>query len=574
MRHIVAGCDKPLNVYSEIGVYYINILPGSFRTVINQPWHLRIIMRDISRPSIRLLLLLLFLISTGPIPAFAQSNMQTPAEASGFTQYTTYSEMMNYLKGIQASSLDMRLAIYGKSWEGRELPVAIFSRPSVRKPWEALISGKPIAVLAANVHGGERTLRESLLILIRELATRGTEENGLLDDLVILVVPSVNPDGLMATPRPTRGNAWGIDLNRDYMKLEQQALANYAANVINTWHPHVLVDGHNGGSYPYNICYAPPTHASPDQRITQICDRELFPYINGRMEREGYKSFYYSGGNETQWRTGGSDPRIARNYMGFTNSIGILFESPRQETETGIRSGLVAYKAVVEYTRDHPDKVRAVVDGARWETVKMGDSADGLLTVEQTYGPEDFPVTYQISRETGSGERTLVTVTSDSLMKKPVPIIQREYPYAYLLPRDAVDAVALLRRHNIVVEVLQDTISLEVQAYKPSEISFRREYNHSAAVVVEVEEVLTITQRFPKGTYVIPTGQVMGRVAAHLLEPETNDNVVRWNTMDAWLPLSDAPTFSRRGAGREPPPKIIPIYKVMQPTPMPTRIVY
>jgi len=91
---------------------------------------------------------------------------------------------------------------------------------------------------------------------------------------------------------------------------------------------------------------------------------------------------------------------------------------------------------------------------------------------------------------------------------------------------------------------------------------------------VEVEEVVTITQRFPAGTYVIPTGQFMGRVAAHLLEPETNDNVVRWNTMDAWLPLSQPSSrFGGRGrAGAEPPPRVIPIYKVMQQVPMPTRI--
>ena len=41
---------------------------------------------------------------------------------------------------------------------------------------------------------------------------------------------------------------------------------------------------------------------------------------------------------------------------------------------------------------------------------------------------------------------------------------------------------------------------------------------------------------YPKGTFIIRTGQVMGRVAAHLLEPETNDSVVRWNAMDALLP--------------------------------------
>lgn len=525
-----------------------------------------------------LLAAVLFVLAVSPVQG---QQIQTPAELSGFTEYTTYSEMMDYLKAVQGSSTEMSLTIYGESYEGRELPVAIFGRPRVRQPWEALVSGKPIALVAANVHGNEPTLRESLLILIRELATKGSPENGMLDGLVILVVPSINPDGQMAEPRPTRGNSWGIDLNRDYMKLEQEALASYVTNLVNTWHPYVVVDGHNGGSYPYNICYAPTSHDTPDKRIIQLCNQEIFPYMNGRMEENGYRSFYYSGAarnNPGVWNTGGYDPRISRNYVSFTNSIGILFESPGgQDMETGIRSGLVGYKSILEFALQNPEKVMDIVNSARWETVQMGSSAEGEITVEQTYGPEDFTVTYQVRVDRDS---PLITVTSDSLMQKPVPLLKRERPYAYLLPRDAVAAVEMLKRHNIAIEVLQDTLTLEVQAYVPGEITYMREYNHDAAVAVEVAEVVTFTQRFPTGTYVIPTGQIMGRVASHLLEPETNDNVVRWNTMDAWLPLSPARGFGGRGGrggrggGGEPPPRVIPIYKVMQPVPMPTRVIH
>jgi len=543
-------------------------------------------MRISTRVQIQFSILLAILVLADPPPGLSQpavqgpAGLQTAAEASGFSEYTSYSEMMDYLQAVQASSTEMRLAIYGTSYEGRELPIAIFSRPSIRRPWEALVSGKPIVLLAANVHGGERTLRESALILIREFATPGTGMNRLLDDLVVLVVPSINPDGLMVSPRATRGNAWGIDLNRDYVKLEQQALFCYVTNVVNTWHPHVVVDGHNGGSYPYNICYLGPTHASADPEIIRLCDHEIFPLINTMMEAEGFKAFYYSGGNEMQWRVGGSDPRICRNYMGFRNTVGILFESPgRQERDIGIRSGMVAYKAVVNYTHQNPDRVMETVSRARWKTIEMGDSAEGDVTVEQVYGPEDFSVTYQTT--VGPREsRELITVISDSLMKKPVPTMKRKRPYAYLLPRQAIAAVALLERHGIAVEVLQDTLTVEVEAYSLDSVEYLREYDHNAAVRTRIGEVVTLARRFPKGTYVIPTGQAMGRLVSHMLEPETNDNVVRWNTMDAWLPLAPP---SRRFRGRpgggqvqpaEPQPRLIPIYKVMEPIPLPTRIRY
>lgn len=153
------------------------------------------------------------------------TDLRTQAEQSGFKEYTSDDNMMRYLQDVQATSLEMRLGTYGATHAERQLPYAIFSRPAVTQPWEAWTLGKPIIVLAAGVHGGERTLRASVILYGRELADRTSEANKLLDDLVILVVPQINPDGFSAQPNPTRGNTWGIDLNRDYMKLEQPEIA-------------------------------------------------------------------------------------------------------------------------------------------------------------------------------------------------------------------------------------------------------------------------------------------------------------------------------------------------------------
>ena len=233
----------------------------------------------------------------------------------------------------------MRLGFYGETHEGRKLPYEIFSRPTVTQPWEAWALGKPVVVLAANVHGGERTLRESVLVLTRELADRTSEANRLLDDLVILVVPQINPDGFEADPNPTRGNQWGLDLNRDYAKLEQPEIAAYVENVILKWAPYLFIDGHNGGAFPYNLNYQCPSHFDVMPEITLLCDREIFPAIDARLGSEGYRSWYYTGGDEREWRVGGFQARIGRNYIGFVNAIGILFEAPTQDQERGARAG-------------------------------------------------------------------------------------------------------------------------------------------------------------------------------------------------------------------------------------------
>ncbi|MCH7562800.1 MAG: hypothetical protein IH968_03150 [Gemmatimonadetes bacterium] len=531
-------------------------------------------------------------------------DLRTQSEASAFTVYTAYDSMMTYLREVRASTTDMRLGVYGESREGRELPYVIFSRPLVSQPWEAAVLGRPVVSLNANVHGGERTLRESLLILIRELSTPGTEANALLDDLVILVAPQINPDGFEATPRSTRGNAWGIDMNRDWVKLEQPALTAYARNVIQRWRPHIFVDSHNGGAFPYNLNYQCPSHAELDQRITLLCDQEIFPAINARLEADGYQAFYYSRGTETRWNGGGSQARIGRNYGGFINSVGILFESPTsQELSDGVASGVLAFKAVLEYARDNADRLIETVNRARVETLEMGLSARGDVVVEMEYGPEDYTVEYQVRVGEGDDAR-VITVQSDSLMKRPIATKTRPRPYAYMLPRDAVGAVAMLQRQGITVEVLERATTVEVTAYTLAGVTYEQAYNHAGAARVQLGDVVTFERDFPAGTFVVPTGQMLGRLVSHMLEPETEDNVVYWNTMDAWLPKAALEAIGRpnagqgdggpgrRGAGARggrsgnrggPPgrggrrggpedPPVVPIYKVMAPIALPSVI--
>ena len=531
------------------------------------------------RPRGRTLLVAAACAALAAAPAGAQQELRTASEAAEFSRHTTHAEMMEYLTALRASSQDMRLGSYGETREGRELPYAIFSRPLVSQPWEAALLDRPVVVLAANVHGGERTLREGLLILMRELATRGTEPNALLDELVVIVAPQINPDGFHASERGQRGNAWGIDLNRDYVKLEHPEIANYIGNIINEWHPQLFVDGHNGGSFPYNVNYQCPSHASPAAEITALCDFEIFPYIDAAMGAEGYKSWYYTGGNETRWNTGGFQARIGRNYGGFVNSIGILFESPGgQEPETGARSGRVAYLSVLNYVRDNAAKVMETVKRARLETLRMGLAAEGDVVVEMEYGPEERTVTYEIPRS--REDRTVVTITSDSLMKRPIPTKTRERPFAYILPKEAIGAVAMLRRHGVTVEQLLEETTVPVQAYTVADVDYTRQYDHAAAVITHVGEVVEQDMALDAGSYVVPTGQVLGRLVAHMLEPETDDNVLYWNTMDAWLPR---PEVAERAAepedeeggfrGRQQGPPLVPIYKLMVPMALPTKII-
>jgi hypothetical protein len=161
------------------------------------------------------------------------------------------------------------------------------------------------------------------------------------------------------------------------------------------------------------------------------------------------------------------------------------------------------------------------------------------------------------SDEEPSFERVITEVTNADLLKKPVATKTRARPYAYILPSDAQKAIDLLKMHNITVEVLQQDTPLPIEAYVLKAIERTKVHNHPEAVIVTVEDT-TFKQviNFPKGTYVVRTGQVMGRMISHMLEPETPENILIWNRMDNLLPEPGTNSF-------------IPIYKLPNPTNLP-----
>ncbi|TVP42187.1 MAG: hypothetical protein EA350_17050, partial [Gemmatimonadales bacterium] len=504
------------------------------------------------------------------LPGDSLPALRTPAETAAFERHTSHTEMMAYLLQVQRHASDMRLGSYGTSWEGRDLPFAIFSRPAVGTPAEAHATGKPVIVLGANVHGFNHVLREALLIMMRELGAPGTELNALLDEVIVLVVPSKNPDGLEAG---IRFNARGADLNRDYMTLDEPSMAAYVGEIMNRWEPHLVVDGHDGGdvqyggAYPRHLLYQGPGLAGADPALAGLADDRLFPHLDRSLEAAGFEGFYWSRGDAERWYAGGSAPRMGRNYGGLANKISILFEvAAWPGFEGGVEVGLVTLRSVLTFARDEGRELVATVQGARQETVAMGAEPRGRIPVAERMEAEAERVSYRIAHPEREGE--LLLVEDAEIMKRPVGTSFRERPYAYVLPPEAEEVVALLRRQRILVERLDEATEAEVRSYTVAGIHWEEGGNlHRSALRIEVGREIDGVRELPRGSWVVRTGQTLGRVVTHLLEPETGDSVYHWGRVTHLLPLEAfAPSGGGGGGGEEPE---LPIVKLMSPVGLP-----
>src|SRR5690242_14582485 len=179
----------------------------------------------------RALFLLIFLASAIVHAADVPDAQKTRAEATNFEETSRAADVDRVLAAIAEASPNVVVTSFGKSEEGRPLPLAILSSPSVADPAAARRSGKPRVLVLANIHAGEVEGKEAALIIARRLAVG--DLRSLLTRMVVLIAPLYNADGnerisldhRSAQYGPlggvgTRENANGLDLNRDFMKLE------------------------------------------------------------------------------------------------------------------------------------------------------------------------------------------------------------------------------------------------------------------------------------------------------------------------------------------------------------------
>src|SRR5205085_5099635 len=117
----------------------------------------------------------------GNIPAA----WQTVAEKTGYARTSTYAEAVAFAKRLDAASPMVVYRSYGKSGEGRDMPLLIAASDGAFTPEIARRQGKAVVLVQAGIHAGEIDGKDAGLALFRDIAVLRTRTD-LLKNAVIL----------------------------------------------------------------------------------------------------------------------------------------------------------------------------------------------------------------------------------------------------------------------------------------------------------------------------------------------------------------------------------------------------
>ncbi len=206
-----------------------------------------------------------------------------------------WDKVVSYFQALAKTSDKIRVEELGKTAEGRPFIAATISSPETlvnldhyreiqdkladprrTTPEEAarlMAGGKTVVLITCSIHATEVASTHSVIQFVYNLLTQDTAKfRTILGNTIVLLVPSQNPDGLDIVTRwyrKTLGTAYegtsppelyqkyvGHDNNRDWYIFSQPE-TRLTVSLQNAWHPQIVYDVHQQGSYASRM-FVPP----------------------------------------------------------------------------------------------------------------------------------------------------------------------------------------------------------------------------------------------------------------------------------------------------------------------------
>jgi hypothetical protein len=479
--------------------------------------------------------------------------VKTRAEATNYRETSMHADVMTYVTALAARN-DKRfhLTSFGKSPEGREMPLVVMSAHGITTPAESRKRGLPVVLIINGIHAGEVEGKESAMMLMRDILD-GTHAH-LIEKLTLVVVPLFNPDGndnvdpknrelnlpkLEGQIGPalvgTRVNKSGINLNRDYMRQQAGEMRLLSSKVVQVWEPDLTIDTHatNGSVHRMAMTYDVP-HTVPSGRGEPIAfmRERMMPVVQKELvAKHGVIAGWYGNFVEDEqamdarrdadpaaavregWMTYPHNPRFGSNYRGLTNRCDLLLECYSYLTfEARVATTYATLLEALTYVTAHADDVVQVVASSKQPRDKIAVRSK----LEAFAEPIEIPT---MTPRTPEGAPTSVKV---KYLANFVGSTVVDRPAAYVVP---AHVGAHLRQHGLQVEDASGTQDVQIAKV----VGFGSEGGRKileAAKVGEVNVTWRGGKRDAQGMMIVRTDQPLGAIAVYLCEPESDDGVV------------------------------------------------
>jgi hypothetical protein len=299
------------------------------------------------------------------------SNIPAPREVLGFTpgddrRLASWASTVDYFQRLDRASDRVLFEELGRSTLDRPFVMATISAPENlrrlgefrdiqrqladprtlgrtnaerdRRAEELIRRGKTIVLITCGIHSTEvGSYLSSMLIAHRLASSNDPAIRQILENTIILLVPSLNPDGVdivkdwydrtLGTPYegtnpPTLYHHYvGHDNNRDWYAFTQRETQITVDRIHNVWHPQIVHDIHQqgiNGSRLFLPPYMQPVEPNVPREIIEGYT-ELGRFMAGEMRRAGFRGITTDSSYDA-WTP-------ARAYSHYHGGVRILSET-------------------------------------------------------------------------------------------------------------------------------------------------------------------------------------------------------------------------------------------------------
>ena len=525
---------------------------------------------------------LVLLLALG-VPALAQARLpgsndnadwRTPAERSDYRTTPRYDETMAYIQRVAAAAPgQVKVEVFGKTGEGRDLLDVVVSRDGVFDPEALHRAGRPVLLIQNAIHAGEMDGKDSCLALLRDMAITKSQAR-LLERAVVVIIPIYNADGHERFGHYNRinqngpeemgwrVNATNLNLNRDYVKAEAPETRAWL-RLWNRWLPDFFVDDHvtDGADYQYDVTYSLSTGAGNDPNIIEWQQKNVAPYLDRSVAASGHVIgpliFLTDDADPTKGiERFPSTPRFADGYVVLQNRPGMLVEMHMlKDYKTRVTGNYEILRALLEVmNRDADTLVRlnreadaaVVANGKRFDPGAKFPLRTAPSKETQPFLYRTFNYTRELSGVSGqpwirySPEPLNITIPRPVRLDTALTVAP---PRAYIVPAQWTQIIAVLEAHGLSLQRTTRPWNAEVDTYRCTGLKWNEKSFEGHHVMFSPQfaaqpftgHCTPVHERlsFPAGSVVVPMDQRAAKVAIEWLEPEAPDSAVAWGHFDA-----------------------------------------